>query len=40
LEAAEFIIISDLDDVLIPRESSFLEEFKRLSIELPYSAGF
>ncbi|KAL7078785.1 hypothetical protein ACQ4LE_002187 [Meloidogyne hapla] len=41
-EAAEFIIISDLDDVLIPRlgDGTFLDEFRHLSVELPNSAGF
>uniref|UniRef100_A0A915NKY2 Glycosyltransferase family 92 protein n=1 Tax=Meloidogyne floridensis TaxID=298350 RepID=A0A915NKY2_9BILA len=42
LEAAEFIIISDLDDVLIPRmgDRTFLGEFRHLSAQLPNSAGF
>uniref|UniRef100_A0A915M9C2 Glycosyltransferase family 92 protein n=1 Tax=Meloidogyne javanica TaxID=6303 RepID=A0A915M9C2_MELJA len=40
--SAEFIIISDLDDVLIPRmgDGTFLGEFRHLSAQLPNSAGF
>jgi hypothetical protein len=41
LEATEFIIVSDLDDVLIPRlGTTFVEEFRFLSVKHPTAAGF
>ncbi|KAI6200510.1 protein of unknown function DUF23 domain-containing protein [Aphelenchoides besseyi] len=40
-QSAEFIIISDIDDILFPKlGSTYLEEFRRLSSTFPYSAGF
>uniref|UniRef100_A0A914I5S8 Glycosyltransferase family 92 protein n=1 Tax=Globodera rostochiensis TaxID=31243 RepID=A0A914I5S8_GLORO len=36
-----FLIVSDLDDVLIPKLGrTFLEEFRWLSAKMPYAAGF
>ena len=40
-EAADFIIIADLDDVLVPKfEKNYLSEFRRLTNTFPNSAGF
>ncbi|KAI1726192.1 glycosyltransferase family 92 domain-containing protein [Ditylenchus destructor] len=40
-EAAEFVIISDIDDVLFPRlGKTFLDEFRILSSQFPAAAGF
>ncbi|KAL3087135.1 hypothetical protein niasHS_005374 [Heterodera schachtii] len=37
----KFLIVSDLDDVLIPKlGQTFLEEFRFLSAKVPYAAGF
>ncbi|KAE9551474.1 hypothetical protein FO519_005319 [Halicephalobus sp. NKZ332] len=40
-EAADFIIIADLDDVLVPKlEKSYIKEFRRLTNSFPNSAAF
>uniref|UniRef100_A0A7E4VSZ3 Glycosyltransferase family 92 protein n=1 Tax=Panagrellus redivivus TaxID=6233 RepID=A0A7E4VSZ3_PANRE len=39
-EAAEFIIISDIDDVLIPRHGSYLHELHSLVNQYPSAAAF
>jgi hypothetical protein len=41
LEAAEFLIVSDLDDLLIPRlGTTFIDEFRLLVSRMPSAAGF
>ena len=41
LEAADFVLVSDLDDVLIPKlGTNFLEEFQALLRIYPAAAGF
>lgn len=40
-QAAEFIIISDIDDILFPKlGTDYLSEFRRLSNSLPYASSF
>ncbi|CAD5219016.1 unnamed protein product [Bursaphelenchus okinawaensis] len=40
-QAAEFIIISDIDDILFPKlGETYLEEFRRLAVTFPLGAGF
>ncbi|TMS37485.1 hypothetical protein L596_004407 [Steinernema carpocapsae] len=40
-EAAKFVIVSDIDDVLFPRiGDTYIEEFMKLSRDYPHAAGF
>uniref|UniRef100_A0A914E6I0 Glycosyltransferase family 92 protein n=1 Tax=Acrobeloides nanus TaxID=290746 RepID=A0A914E6I0_9BILA len=40
-EAADFIIVGDIDDILFPRlAKSYFEEFQLLTISNPYAVGF
>jgi hypothetical protein len=40
-QSAEFIIISDIDDILFPKlGGNYLEEFRRLASSYPLAAGF
>uniref|UniRef100_A0A7E4UPW6 Glycosyltransferase family 92 protein n=1 Tax=Panagrellus redivivus TaxID=6233 RepID=A0A7E4UPW6_PANRE len=40
LESAEFIIISDIDDVLIPRHhKNYLDEFHELNVQYPWASA-
>uniref|UniRef100_A0A914YLF7 Glycosyltransferase family 92 protein n=1 Tax=Panagrolaimus superbus TaxID=310955 RepID=A0A914YLF7_9BILA len=40
-EAAEFIIVADIDDILFPQLGKrYLDEFRHLSLQYPFAAGF
>uniref|UniRef100_A0A914ZH85 Glycosyltransferase family 92 protein n=1 Tax=Panagrolaimus superbus TaxID=310955 RepID=A0A914ZH85_9BILA len=40
-EAAEFIIVADIDDILFPRiGKNYIQEFRSLALQYPFAAGF